>query len=80
MSDAYVIELTEDEIVEIIDKGARERLGIMAKGLIDCWKDDQIDDPGGIKDLVAFASLLPHEHPLHVCGRRDCGMRRRPND
>ena len=71
MSDAMIsrngtVELTTQEIVDRLDGGARSRLGISAKEMIRAFRDQTLEDSGGITDLIILAGLLSEDHPLYV--------------
>ncbi len=66
MDSCSVLELTRDEIIERIEKGAQRRLGISAKELIRKYRDGKLQDPGSVADLLALANLLPDDDPLVV--------------
>ena len=56
--------LSRAEIVGIIERGARKRLGISARKLIASYRDGTLDDPGEVADLLGFARLLSRGDPL----------------
>lgn len=60
------VELTQDEIVDLIEKGAKERRGVSAKKLIDEYRSGRLDEPGRVLDLLTFAAMLDADHELHV--------------
>ena len=59
-----VIELTRDEIIERIERGARRRLRTSAKDLVRRYRTGKLQDPGSVADLLALANLLPDDDPL----------------
>lgn len=61
---ASTIELTRDEIVARLEKGAKARRGVSARELVLTYRKGCLEDPGEVADLLALASLLPDEDPL----------------
>jgi len=59
-----VIELTRDEIIKRIDRGAQRRLHTSAKDLVRRYRAGKLEDPGSVADLLALANLLPDNDPL----------------
>ena len=60
------VELTQDEIIALIEKGARERRGVTARELVEAYREGRLEEPGRVLDLLTFAAMLDKEHPLHV--------------
>jgi hypothetical protein len=63
------VEMTRDEIVRLIDDGARRRRNMSAADLIRAYRAKQLDDPGPVADLLALAYLLNDRDPLFGDGR-----------
>lgn len=63
---APVLELTQEEISERLERGARHRLGISAKEMVEAYRSGTLKDPGRVADLLALAHLLPKDDPLFV--------------
>ncbi|MBI3001316.1 MAG: hypothetical protein HYY46_23125 [Deltaproteobacteria bacterium] len=59
-----VIELTRDEIIKRIERGAQRRLQTSAKDLVRQYRAGKLEDPGSVADLLALANLLPDNDPL----------------
>jgi hypothetical protein len=51
-------ELSRQEILALIDHGARGRLGISGEALLDRYRRGQLRDLGEVADLFALAGLL----------------------
>lgn len=60
------VEMTRDEIVQVIEEGAQRRRGMSASQLIRAYRSNELDDPGPVADLLALAYLLRDEDPLFV--------------
>ena len=63
---APTLDLTRDEIVARIERGAKHRLGLSAEALVCAYRDGRLADAGRVADLLALASLLPKDDPLFV--------------
>jgi hypothetical protein len=58
IADTVHIRLDRDQIVERIDRGARERRGMSGRDLLRAYDKGQLDDPGSVADLLVLADLL----------------------
>ena len=61
---ASFVELTRDQIIERIERGARRRMRLSAKELIHAYRHGQLQDSGKVVDLLSLANLLDEEDPL----------------
>ena len=59
-----VFELSRDEIIERIERGAQRRLNTSARDLVRRYRTGKLQDPGSVADLLALANLLPDNDPL----------------
>ncbi len=59
-----VLELSRDEIIKRIERGAQRRLHTSAKDLVRRYRTGKLQDPGSVADLLALANLLPDDDPL----------------
>lgn len=59
-----VLELSRDEIIKRIERGAQRRLHTSAKDLVRRYRTGKLEDPGSVADLLALANLLPDDDPL----------------
>jgi hypothetical protein len=59
-----VIELTRDELVNMLEAEAKRRFGLSAKVLLNEYRSGKLDQPGGVADLFALFNLLPEHDPL----------------
>lgn len=66
MEENGIVELTRDEIVEMIERGAKHRLDMSARQLVEAYRSGRLENPGAVADLLAFASLLLESDPLFV--------------
>ena len=63
---ANVLELTREDIVKRLERGARRRLGISAAQMVRHYRAGKLEDPGRVGDLLILASLLPKRDRLFV--------------
>ena len=61
-----ILELSRDEIVRRLEHGARRRLHMSARELVEAYRAGCLADPGAVADLLALASLLVETDPLFV--------------
>ncbi len=52
------IELSREEILALIDQGARRRLGISGDALLENYRRGQLGNLGEVADLLVLAALL----------------------
>jgi hypothetical protein len=52
------VELSREEILALIDQGARRRLAISGEALLDRYRRGQLRDLGEVADLLVLAALL----------------------
>lgn len=64
--DCVVGEISRTEIVDIIEKKSRKRLGISAKKMIERYRSGKLDNVGEVADLIVLAGALPKNDPLFV--------------
>ncbi len=64
MSETPVLELTRDEIVSRLDRGAQRRLHCSAQEFVRAYRAGNLADPGAFADLLALVYLLPDSDPL----------------
>lgn len=60
------IELTDEEIIERIRSGARERLQMSAEEMVCAFREGRLEEPGYVIDLLSLAGMLDTDHPLYV--------------
>lgn len=58
--------LTVEEIVPILERGARDRRQMTAQQMIDGYKAGKLREPCEVMDLLGMAFLLPEDHPLYA--------------
>lgn len=61
-----VLELTRDQIVARIERGAKQRLNLGVEDFIARYRDGRIEDSAAVADLVALAALLRDDDKLFV--------------
>jgi hypothetical protein len=52
------VELGREEILGLIDQGARQRLGISSEALLERYRRGQLRNVGEVADLLVLATLL----------------------
>lgn len=52
------IDLTEDEILEILERGSQERLGMSAADMRNAYDRGLLANPGDVADLLSLADLV----------------------
>ena len=60
------IELTQDEIIERIEREAEKRLHMSAEEMVCAFREGRLEEPGGVIDLLSLAGMLDTDHPLYV--------------
>ena len=58
------IELTREQIIQILEEKARERLGISAHELLIRYRQGKIENPGELADILMTADLLPEDDEI----------------
>jgi hypothetical protein len=58
------LELSREQIVELLEKGTRRRLGMSAQDFLRLYREGRIPDAGAVGDLIVLADLLGEEDPL----------------
>jgi hypothetical protein len=53
-----VVELSREEIIEIIERGARARCNMSGAELVAAYREGRLEDPGEVADLLMLADLL----------------------
>lgn len=59
-----VVELTRDEIVGLMERGAQERLGMSAIQMVKAYRAGELPNVGVVADLLGLGSLLREDDPL----------------
>jgi hypothetical protein len=57
------VELSREEIVRLVDQGARSRRGISGEQLIREFRAGRLPEPCEVLDLLSLASLLAESDP-----------------
>ena len=58
------VEMTREEMIAEIDRGARKALGLSAAELARAYRERTLDSPGRVAELIAILNLLPDDDPL----------------
>ncbi len=61
-----VLELTRDQIVTRIERGAKQRLNLGVEDFIARYRAGRLEDSAAVADLVALAALLRDDDKLFV--------------
>ena len=61
-----ILTFTRDEAEQGIERGARRRLKMSARELVDAYRSGRPEDLGAVADLLALASLLTERDSLFV--------------
>ena len=59
-----VLKLSREEIVERLERGARERCQVSARKFLRLHRQNRLKDPGAVADLLALSYLLKRNDPL----------------
>ncbi len=51
-------EITQEEILKMLEDAARVRLGISASEMLEQYRRGELADPSSVADLIALANLL----------------------
>lgn len=62
------IQMSRDEIVEAIEKGALDRRGVSATDLLRAYRSGELQEPGEVADLLALGDLLSDDDPVLTAG------------
>lgn len=63
-TDPNVIELSRNEILDRLERGAQAQRGISAAALARAYRNGQLEEACEVADLVALVLLLPDDDPL----------------
>ncbi|MBI3448220.1 MAG: hypothetical protein HY049_04790 [Acidobacteria bacterium] len=58
------LEMSRDEIVAMLEEGARKRLGVSAREFLRLYLSNGLEDIGSVADLISLASLLEENDPI----------------
>jgi hypothetical protein len=58
------LELTREQILDLLERGAQVRLHLSARGFLRAYREGHLEDPGAVGDLVVLADLLSEDDPL----------------
>lgn len=66
MESPVYLELTQEEIVQRLEAGARERLGLSAADLKQAFESGTLEDPCDLIDILGLAAMLDLDHALYI--------------
>lgn len=64
MTAAPALYLNREQIVELLEQQAQQRLGRSARELLRDYRGGRLENPGDVADLLILADLLPDSDPL----------------
>jgi hypothetical protein len=59
-----VVKLSRAQIVDSLEKGARDRTGMSARIMLRRYRQGKLTDPNGVTDLIALSNLLRKNDPI----------------
>lgn len=59
-----VVRLSRTQIVDALEKGARDRIGLTARTMLRRYREGRLADPSRITDLIALSNLLRKNDPI----------------
>lgn len=62
--DQTVLELTRDDILRRLERGAQRRRRLSAADLLRQYRSGTLEEPCDVADLLALADLLPDNDPV----------------
>jgi len=63
-SRSTVVKMSRHQIVESLEKGARQRTGLSARVMLRRYRHGRLADPSRVTDLIALANLLRKNDPI----------------
>lgn len=64
MTAAPALQLNREQIVELLEQQARQRLGRSAREILRDYRAGRLENPGDVADLLILGDLLPDSDPL----------------
>jgi hypothetical protein len=59
-----IVRVKRGDIVDSIEKGARQRTGLSAKVMLRRYRNGKLTDPCRVTDLIALSNLLRKNDPI----------------
>ena len=59
-----VVKLSRVQIIDSLEKGARDRTGMSARTMLHRYRQGKLADPNGVTDLIALSNLLRKNDPI----------------
>lgn len=59
------LQLSRDQIVDLMERIAQQRRGTSAEELLRAYRDGSLEEPGEVIDFLSLADLLEDDDPLH---------------
>lgn len=63
-SGSTVVKMSRHQIVESLEKGARQRTGLSARVMLRRYRHGRLADPSRVTDLIALSNLLRKNDPI----------------
>ena len=63
-SRSTVVKMSRHQIVESLEKGARQRTGLSARVMLRRYRHGRLADPSRVTDLIALSNLLRKNDPI----------------
>lgn len=64
MGEEYILDLTREQIISMMEQIARTRRGVSAKELLDLYRAGKLEDAGEVADFIALSDLLPEDDEI----------------
>ena len=59
-----IIKLSRAQIVDSLEKGAQDRVGLSARVMLKRYREGRLADPSRVGDLIALSNLLRKNDPV----------------
>ena len=63
-SRSSVVKMSRDQILESLEKGARQRTGLSAQVMLRRYRHGRLAGPSRVTDLIALSNLLRKNDPI----------------
>ncbi len=62
--DRGVRKLTRQEIIDLLERGSKQRMKMSARKLLRMHRENRLEDAGAVADLLALSYLLRKDDPI----------------
>lgn len=66
MNGKTIIDISRDDIICRLEEGAKRRLGVSAMEMLRRYREDDLEDPGLVVDLIMLSKVLEKSDPYHI--------------